>query len=626
MRILFEDYQYNAETLKGILPEKMLSFADNDTKAKTTYVGYHHSVELGDAVFILPKVFVDKDGHPFGKPEETVESYLNKSGTLLDIVGEDDAKIVSNLSFWIYSAIARYRDNNPDTGILERRDIQEVESVGDYGCSTLIDIIQSLRKYNRDHQTLVTFIVNNNRSVRNKISWNKTVRKIQPIIQDDSPIYLEFIGKNKSINFDEEIIVIFYSVLEYLKEKYFFSEPMPFGFNLIPTWGIENIIDEGAGTIMLNKIRHKYFTDELVQLWRLLYVFFDKAEKIEAKDYMDEYVLAKNFNLVFEDMVDQLVGSEDLADLKKNKDNKIIDHLYKDDSLLNNGKVYYIADSKYYKESTDLGETSVYKQFTYARNIIQHNLDLFHKDPKDIRYLPAMRDELTEGYNVVPNYFIRGTAVDGEKGKLYDYDRDELHNEYDEDKKNKDNKLVNYHFHNRLFDRDTLVLQTYSINFLYVLAKYIEGPDEVVKRHIQKEFRKDLINRFNGLYSFYKLVPIKEPLDQLVERHFKLLHGKIYRPYENQNYIVLALEASKVTGENAGAFDKENLELLDRISKDFKKIEFVLTEDLDLDNVPEKHDNIIPYDDNEEEGEFLMAAEDGSTNGNPRRDIFITRE
>jgi hypothetical protein len=89
---------------------------------------------------------------------------------------------------------------------------------------------------------------------------------------------------------------------------------------------------------------------------------------------------------------------------------------------------------------------------------------------------------------------------------------------------------------------------------------------------------------------------------------------------------VLALEASKVTGEKDGAFHKENLELLARISKDFKKIKFVLTKDLDLDNVTEKHDNIIPYDDNEEEGEFLMAAEDDSTNGNPRRDIFITRE
>lgn len=44
----------------------------------------------------------------------------------------------------------------------------------------------------------------------------------------------------------------------------------------------------------------------------------------------------------------------------------------------NDGQTYYIGDSKYYKLSGELGDESVYKQYTYARNVIQWNLDIFN--------------------------------------------------------------------------------------------------------------------------------------------------------------------------------------------------------------------------------------------------------
>jgi hypothetical protein len=231
---------------------------------------------------------------------------------------------------------------------------------------------------------------------------------------------------------------------------------------------------------MFNEKIIKMIEDTLSSVENPLISNYDKAEKIATKSYLEESVLATSFNNVFEDMIDQLVGSNELNTVKYNKDGKIIDHLYKDNSLINNGNTYYIADSKYYKESSDLGENSVYKQFTYAKNIIQYNLNLFQKG-RD--YLPSMRDDLTEGYNVVPNFFIRASAV-GEGG-LYDYENDYLKSEFETDLQNRNNKLVNYHFPNRLFDRDTLVLQTYNINFLYVLAKYVEGEDDVNKARIR---------------------------------------------------------------------------------------------------------------------------------------------
>ena len=73
--------------------------------------------------------------------------------------------------------------------------------------------------------------------------------------------------------------------------------------------------------------------------------------------------------------------------------------------------VYYIGDSKYYKIGSDPKGEAVYKQYTYARNVIQWNLNLFldekSKDSEKDRYKNIrLRDDITEGYNVIPNFFV----------------------------------------------------------------------------------------------------------------------------------------------------------------------------------------------------------------------------
>lgn len=572
MIILFEDYPYDEEAIKTILPADLLSYEDKG-KAKTTFVGYFFSVPNGNEVpvFILPKVFV-KDGKPLGIFDEldvniNIQSISEKMGKNCKI----NAEILSNLPFVLYQAISKYKNRHPDTTIVRAKNVQEVKSVGEYEVSTIMEIILSLRKFNKEHQDLFTFIITSNRSGARNINWNKTTQKVLPIMQKGTPIYMDFINKQKSINYDEEIIVLFYSVLNYLGEKYFFHEPVNFNFDTLPTSEIEQMISEGSGTIRLHKIRHKYFTDSLVQLWHLLYVFFEKSEKIACKDYMKEELLVTSFNNVFEDMIDQLISDNKLTSLKKNKDGKIIDHLYTDNSLINNGNVYFIADSKYYKDSSDLGETAVYKQFTYARNIIQHNLNLYQKNPSDKNYLPAMRDELTDGYNIVPNYFIRGSVIDSD-GNLYNYEDDGLINEFDKDHKAPTSKLVNFHFPNRLFDRDTMVLQTYNINFIYVVAKYIEGEDEIVKAEIHKKFREDLIKRFDNLYQFYILKPISTTLEDALNMHFRQLAGKVIHPFKDADYLILALEKCE-NGNTETKLTKvskiENDNLLKKLNIDF---------------------------------------------------------
>lgn len=579
MILLFEEYQYaNADDIaliKQCVDQAYLTETANGVKAGCVGYFYCTNPEVNDVVFVLPKVFIKEDGTAFGKykPEEIIklDSFSDKSLN-------DERETVFELSAWLYQAIAHFVERNPETEIVKMSDVQEVASSRGEKCETYIDIILQLQKFHKEHRHLFTFISIVNRSGTHKINWNRTVRKVQPFLQDGTPIYMDFYNKTKSINFDEELIVLFYSTLRFLQEKMRFKTVCDLRYDLIPVRKIESMIAQGQGTRRLRAIRKKYFTDELVKLWNLLYVFFEKAEKIASGKYHEEKLLAVKFNIIFEDMIDQLIGgnegNDDLLRLKHQKDGKRLDHLYKEPSLINNGgEIYFIGDSKYYKESTDLGETAVYKQFTYAKNIIQYHIDIFNKNkqyPDELQY----RDELTEGYNITPNFFIRASAIKKDNS-LYGYTEDGLKNEYDDDVKDKQNKLVNYHFPNRLFDRDTFVLQTYNINFLYVLAHYVQGADKGIQQSIRDKFREDLISRFNKLYDFWIMAPKSKDIQSAVDKHFRKILGKVFRPYQNENDNLLILALEKLSAEELKdeskreKHDVETIELLKELQEDF---------------------------------------------------------
>lgn len=295
------------------------------------------------------------------------------------------------------------------------------------------------------------------------------------------------------------------------------------------------MIENGKGTRLLKSIRRKYFTDELIKLWNLLYVFFDMAEQIKSNRYSGDRLLAKSFNVVFEDMIDYLIGgTKDLPkELHDQEDGKIVDHLFKDRSLFDNSDIYYIGDSKYYRDDNDLGKNSIYKQFTYAKNVIQYNIDITLGSRKPGNFaMVKYRDELTEGYNVTPNFFIRG-FVDMDN---ISYSDDQL--SPIDDKEIRDNK----HFENRLFDRDTLLLKEYNINFLFVLAAYVsQSEDENYKKTIRKKFRDGLVQMIQAKYYLYKVTPNNGDVDGFVDIHFRKYVGKMYHS-DKADYIWMAFD------------------------------------------------------------------------------------
>lgn len=565
MKIFFEEYVYRWDVVKEFLHDHYVMYL-KDGRVTIPYVGYYYSSDAEDSVFILPKVFINidenKEEKAFGifKPEDIIDTNDENNPLLKSQYFNE----VFNLSTWIYRAIARYQERHSPENITESVEVQNVESVNGDNSETWINIILQLIRFNNEHRNLFTYIAKINSQGHNKINWQKTISKVRPWLQDGNPVYMEFRNKSKIINYDEELIVLFFSVLDYLHDKYNFRILRNVNYQTFPKY-VENLIESGKGTRLLRNIRRKYFKDELVKLWHLLFVFFEKAQTMRSKQTHEESLMVRNFNMVFEDMIDSLI-SDDTKDknekLKDQPDGKIVDHIYHYGSLVREDEIYYIGDSKYYKEGHDPGENSIYKQFTYAKNVIQMNMDVTSPAEKIGR--ANYYDEVTEGYNITPNFFIRGMV-----NPLHlNYTEAEL-----EQQKGKDGKPAvekRWHHKNRLFDRDTLFVLKYSINFLFVLSAYAAGRvDEAYKKHIREKFRKNLKDELERKYHFYLLLS-KGKRKEAIDRHFRLLNGKVFNSFNDGRILLCAFEKGK-----RGA-----VQLFEQIKSDFRVIRYRLGQDI----------------------------------------------
>lgn len=533
MKILIEQYGYAKERLSAILDPHYFTEL-RDSKAKIPYVGYFLSHKIPDMVFILPKVFII-DGKAFGEyePEDIID---------FDLLKPEHKANVFSLSVWIYRAIKLYFQRKDKAGE-EAEILQNVVSHQGPRSETMIDIVLSILKFDKEHKNLFAYITRLKHSGQNKIHWQKTISRTQALIQSGVPIYTQPHTKQKDINFDEELIVLFYSVLNYLAQEFKFNVRPAFGYDLLKPETIQSMIDSGKGIRILRQNRRKYFTDDMVRLWNLLFTFFEQSQYVQSKDNDDEQaMLVREFNLVFEDMIDSLIGDSDIrGELKTQKDGKIIDHIYRDNALIEDKKqIYFIGDSKYYKDDNDIGPNSIYKQFTYAKNVIQYNIDFFNRKPEEFQRENLLyRDNTTEGYNITPNFFIRGHLQ-----------ADQLNNYSDANLRlermgNGRNYKISYQFENRLFDRDTLILQTYNINFLFVLACYVQGAGEHTQK-IRNIFRENIKHVLQLQYDFFAIKPkVQDEAEAFMHDNFQQVLGKVFAPYTaSTNCMALALDSA----------------------------------------------------------------------------------
>ena len=554
MRILIEEYQYMYEDVYDVL-KGLGVLQDVEGKVSLSYVGYYFNddPDVNDCVFILPKVLLEGE---FGK--EKVFGHIEPK----DLINAEECKdltteehtFIYNLSVWIYRAITVFRDHEFDrvedgkrqSSIVLYKQAPMMGHTRKRKANTFLDVLLTLQEWNKRNESFVMFIVKNLHSGYNKINWTRTISRSQAVIQESiggtrrqDVSYLNPINKKRRINFDEELLVIYYSILQHMHDKYGFPVSINVNFPLIRGDKFKRYID-GYGKRRLKQIKYKYFSDKALELWELCYAFFDRPDNIMLNVDQREYLLVKSFHVVFEAIIDEL---------KDQPDGKRVDHIYQYHELTNNDKddnIYYIGDSKYYKRGNSLGKEAIYKQFTYARNVIQWNIDLFNDGKAEEKNGHVkLRDDVTEGYNIIPNFFIsanQNVLRPEDDIKLIDSDK--------EDSKRRQQYYLSRQFENRLFDRDTFLLAHYDVNFLFVVALY--GRNNAAskvqwRQKVRRVFRTEIQQMLKENFEFYAMTAKSDVNpDVYIRENFQQVLGKVYHPFDNregsdQQYFSLAL-------------------------------------------------------------------------------------
>lgn len=543
MRIFIEKENYPLKLLKEVFQDRF--FVPVNKEGILNYVGYHYN--NGVITFILPKIFINDKGLIFNKYSKL--EVCKRS--IYDVVGNQDEIIwIKKFLITFYKSLIEYKARHKMSSIMDKEITVQLNNL--YGNSdfSYLDLVLSFLNFHNQNKYLFTYIYKEKNSRKNKkIKWEKTIRKNTPtIIEGNQPIYFNKRERQKQLDDQEILFKIFYSTLHYFKKEFNLNISIESFYKIEKGVAYEKMCRQAPK--ILKKVRSKYFSDILIKLFKLLEIYFNQFNPVEIKSKKEEFLSVKDYHIVFEDMIDKIF-SDNFADvntsknislekLKKQKDGKLVDHLFKYDSIIDTDeKIFYIGDSKYYKPTNSIGEHSIYKQFTYAKNIIQFNIDLLNEGKNDkldsnIRYL----DEVTEGYSISPNFFIQAIICN-------DFNFSDHCIEIDYTKGN-NGVEESFHFKNRLFDRDTLFVHYYKINFLFVLETYTNTNRYILsklRKNIKKSFRDNFINyinEFSGISFYIKEFRNNVSLNEFVEKNFKLLNGKMYKTKKSENKLIIA--------------------------------------------------------------------------------------
>lgn len=567
MKILFEAYPYEMKDVKNVLGGLLNDVEKDSKKPPLKYVGYFYNKDAenrdgskGDIVFILPKVLLDANQKVFGiEPKDIIDfNYEDWKRDEFVVEGSNLSKrqvydFIFGFAVWIYRAVAIYqkkeddRKGDSDDEVVDETKAKVFSSItlGQSGKKkdvTFMDIMLSLLDFQRTHSNFIVYMIKMAHSGFNKVSWPKTIARTQPIIQDGVPIYMNPVNKKRVIDFDEELLVIYYSILNYMHDEYGFPIPNQPGYELIKGAKFKSYI-KSQGMTRLRQIHYKYYSDDALMLWNLCYAFFDRTSNLQVQTNRRDYMLVQKFETVFEAMIDELIGDKNLPNgLKVGADDKRIDHLYTYKYLIENldeendvekaRRIYNIADSKYYERNSNYQSHDVPKQFTYARNVMQWHMDLINglldkksSENREYKDIPLF-DPITEGYNIIPNFFISAFADDNLNYNVDKFERSKIGGVMEDSEGETPwvegkNLHLSYFFWERLFDRSTGFTLHYNVNFLFVLKKYAQNrsSDKAAwKQKVQKQFRDDILEYLNREFDFYQVNIQEGNIEEFLER------------------------------------------------------------------------------------------------------------
>lgn len=534
MKILIEGERYPISILKSIFDDPKFYHQDGQ-EGIILSVGYYHCYDNSELIYMLPKVFMMNTNETvFGITKDELFNLDNNT----TFKHKSEFSWIRQISVYFYNSLLEFRRRNKTSSIVQSSLSANLNSNLGQQEYSYLDLLLSFVNFYRKNKNTILFkhIEFKSQQVRNP-NWDKTIRKSVPLLTNKKqPIYTVYRNKKKAINTEEELLVYFFSILNHFNSEHNLYLNIDKSYEIIKGSKFELLQKNGLSK--LRKIKYRYFNDTLKKMFHLCEIYFSQTDVSSISKRKEEFISVNNYNIVFEDMVDKLFSDSidernstdgvSLKNLKYNEDGKIIDHIFDYKSIIDTSDIFYIGDSKYYKSDNFAGRVSKYKQFTYAKNVIQYNIDLLNEGKyykENLRY----RDGLTEGYNITPNFFIYGYIND-----FKDFDNDDL--------VEKGDIIKSYHFEDRLFDRDSLFVHQYKINFLYVLKSYSQFGVESIEKFrnaTKKRFRTNFIDFFKSeSKSEFTLYEYKnEDIEDFIEANFRKLNGKCYSTNEKRLII-----------------------------------------------------------------------------------------
>ena len=529
MKVYFEGTKYKYSLIDERLKQYFDEINDKD-ESITEYVGYYAHIDKVPVV-ILPKIFTKlvKDNKDIIE-ELSLDGFKSNKTSYEGI----PASFVSKIVYLFYLSLIKFLKRNPKSELSKKGCIHDVKLNKSSMDTTELETVIALEAFYIQHKDLLSFKHNesNSKNFAN-VDWKKTIRTTTPINIGKSVLYPLPVTSEEDVDFSDELLTVYFSLLNYFSKTYGKKYSIDNRYTLISHRNFSSFANKSRK--ILRRINGQHFDDRFIRLSKLLKAYFEIQALKKKSVFKEDKLLIKGYNIVFEDMIDLLLSDKlVLNELKNQRDGKIVDHIYQYNSLFDGDDIYYIGDSKYYKDTTTFSKNSKYKQFTYAKNVIQFNVDPF-EDHEKLTY----RDGLTEGYNLSPSFFINGF--------LFDTNLNNPAHGFKVDESTKSMFLCQ--FENRVFDRDSLYLCYFKLNFLFILQSYIIENKSIISsfRNLSYELiRNHYLKLYNEKYQFYKLEP-NIPLEEFVNKFFKVIHGKIYRGNSDiqNDTITLALARSE---------------------------------------------------------------------------------
>lgn len=523
MKVILENQILDKEEIADLIPELFLTNISSN-QVKCEYIGYI-KIKDKEPVTILPKVF----------PSEFIDEIYNGNKEAL--------KWLENYIIIQYLTLKKYSSNIKHKGLLPENIRQSSEI-------TYIDVALAVINFYDKHKYLrnVEKLKKQTKSP-SKVKWNNVINRNNYVVIDDEIFFDDFQEERLGLTTNDFLLKLLNTEVR----------------NICKTLSLtlfdknDEILDQKEYKVFLKKplknlkrIKKKYFRDEYLKLIKVLYNYYYNVEASYGKNKYD-FLLTNNFELIFEDMVDEFLSTPNLLkSYKNNKDGKIIDHIFSFTDLIFNGsEIIYIGDSKYYTDISSIKNTR-WKQYTYVKNI--QSLVMTDNNSLNLEYREILFDPVFFSYNVVPNFFI-SPFVNKVPYKPLDEFFFFIENEL---------PLEAYHLPNRLFDRDTLYIYYFGVDLIYLMYGYIYGFNKEKIEDAKKIIRKNITKYLNECYNFYKIYDINEDVLKFLKSFYYALQGKIiYNKYDEN--IILALNKADV-------FENENNSIINFLRD--KKIKY----------------------------------------------------